>query len=95
MKTRYELIILRDILIQKDQSWTSEQSAFPDEHANYNRSKSQVWRLRFGKRSHSSGDFALCKSETAPLKDWLRNQVAPTYDAMLADPRAYSGKVRL
>lgn len=59
--------------------------SLPDEHANFIDQKVSSGDYASASEVIRAGLRALQERDRA-VEDWLRNQVAPTYDAMLADP---------
>ena len=59
--------------------------SLPDEHANYIDRKVNSGDYASASEVIRAGLRALQERDRA-VEDWLRNQVAPTYDAMHADP---------
>ena len=59
--------------------------SLPDEHASYIDQKVRSGDYASASEVIRAGLRALQERDRA-VEDWLRNQVAPTYDAMLADP---------
>jgi antitoxin ParD1/3/4 len=59
--------------------------SLPDEHADYIDQKVSSGDYASASEVIRAGLRALQERDRA-VEDWLRNQVAPTYDAMLADP---------
>lgn len=59
--------------------------SLPDEHADYIDQKVRSGDYASASEVVRAGLRALQERDRA-VEDWLRNQVAPTYDAMLADP---------
>ena len=59
--------------------------SLPDEHANYIDQKVSSGDYASASEVVRAGLRALQERDRA-VEDWLRNQVAPTYDAMHADP---------
>ena len=59
--------------------------SLPDEHASYIDQKVSSGDYASASEVIRAGLRALQERDRA-VEDWLRNQVAPTYDAMLADP---------
>ncbi|MDP3524327.1 MAG: type II toxin-antitoxin system ParD family antitoxin [Hoeflea sp.] len=59
--------------------------SLPDEHARYIDEKVSSGDYASASEVIRAGLRALQERDRA-VDDWLRNQVAPTYDAMLADP---------
>lgn len=59
--------------------------SLPDEHARYIDEKVRSGDYASASEVIRAGLRALQERDHA-VEDWLRNQVAPTYDAMLADP---------
>ena len=59
--------------------------SLPDEHADYIDQKVRSGDYASASEVVRAGLRALQERDRA-VEDWLRNQVAPTYDAMLSDP---------
>lgn len=59
--------------------------SLPEEHASYIDRKVSSGDYASASEVVRAGLRALQERDRA-VEDWLRNQVAPTYDAMLADP---------